>query len=155
MRLQQVPKSMQNFSVTGVLRDGQTLFTIRPPNIPIPLIAPAENGNATIQSRWLATALLITPDTETSAITAKDVASTDCACRLVYRCSAGTVTKPPPTHSRPDNKPAITPDSESIRAYGSVQISLPMRIVIATLPCPLCSISYLTRPRQPLAAFEH
>ena len=44
---------------------------------------------------------------------------------LVRGCSAGTITKPPPTPSNPESPPAITPDTVSAQAHGAVQFSLP------------------------------
>ena len=65
-----------------------------------------------------------TPPPDTSAITANEVATMVCIGRSVARRNAGTMTKPPPTPSNPDRKPAPTPDAANARAHGSVQTSL-------------------------------
>ncbi|MNG33178.1 hypothetical protein D3C84_1193690 [compost metagenome] len=62
---------------------------------------------------------------ETKAMTVSDVASTDWVVKLVYRWSAGTMTKPPPTPSNPDRTPATMPEAVSAHAQGPVQFSLP------------------------------
>ncbi|MNG11586.1 hypothetical protein D3C84_951360 [compost metagenome] len=95
----------------------------RPPSIPTN--APVENGMATAHCKCPAAELAATPEIETSAMTARDVASTDCAVRLVYRWSAGTITKPPPTPSKPESPPATTPETVSAHAHGPVQLSFP------------------------------
>src|SRR5471032_2977323 len=49
----------------------------------LPASAPAENGSATIHGKCPAAALTTTPDVDTSAITASDVATTDCMLKSV------------------------------------------------------------------------
>ena len=55
--------------------------TMRPPSMPAS--APAENGSATGQAMPPLAALAATPANETSAITASEVATTDCIARSV------------------------------------------------------------------------
>jgi DNA-binding Lrp family transcriptional regulator len=88
---------------------------------------PMANGNAMSQAIVPCHAAAPTPPRAASAITASEVATTLRAHSSVKRVSAGTMTKPPPTPSRPLSSPATTPVSASACAHGGVHTRRPSR----------------------------
>lgn len=101
------------------------LATRRPASMAI--MAPAANGTPTCRFIRPAMAVEMTPEADTSVMTARDVATM----ALVALLSAGTMTKPAPTPSRPERKPAPTPDSVRARMQEAVQTSASTVIQLA------------------------
>ena len=69
---------------------------------------------------------LATPPKDMRHNTPNEVATIEWTGRSLIFFKAGTITKPPPTPSKPDKKPATAPEPINARAQGTVQINLPI-----------------------------
>ena len=89
-------------------------------------MAPAINGDATVQFIELDAVAMMALPADTIVKTPREVATMDFMGKSVNFFNAGTMIKPPPTPSNPERNPATAPDSIKDLAQGTVQMSFPI-----------------------------